>query len=119
MTDPYWLEAWGELVRTHVQKSGGYGTDADGLANFTGVAAITGDPAWLYPCRRILEKLTRVESLAKQGRVDELAEEFTDIASLALCAEALRRREPKVPRLTLEEVAELKREWMAKHGGEK
>jgi hypothetical protein len=90
--DPHWLSAHAELVAVHTEKSGGYGTGADQLANFTGVSAISGDPAWLYPCRRMVEKLTRVESLAAQNRTDELAEEFMDIASLALCAEALRRR---------------------------
>jgi hypothetical protein len=92
VSDPFWLEAHAELVEVHREKSGGYGTGEDPLANFTGVAAITGEPAWLYPCRRAVEKLTRIESLAAQGRVGELGEEFTDVASLMLCAEALRRR---------------------------
>lgn len=90
--DPNWIAAHSELVAVHREKSGGYGTGKDPLANFTGVAAVTGEPAWLYPCRRAVEKLTRVESLAAQGRAGELAEEFMDVASLMLCAEALRRR---------------------------
>lgn len=75
-----------------MEKSGGYGTGADPLANFTAVASVTGEPAWRYPRRRILEKLARIESLEAQGRLGEIAEEHLDIASLALCAEALRLR---------------------------
>lgn len=90
--DRYWLDAHAELVDVHREKSGGYGTGADPLANFTAVAAVTGEPAFLYPCRRAIEKLTRVESLVAQGRFGELEEEFKDVSSLALCAEALRRR---------------------------
>lgn len=90
--DPLWLEAHAELVAVHEEKSGGYGTGQDALANFTGVASVSQEPSFLYPCRRAVEKLTRVESLVKQGRYDELGEEFMDVASLMLCAEALRRR---------------------------
>ncbi len=80
-----------ELRTLHSVKSGGYGTGEDGYANFTAVAALTGQPRYLYATLRAIEKLTRVLSLHEQGRVQELSEEFTDIASLAICAEALRR----------------------------
>ena len=90
--DPDWLEAHSELVDVHREKSGGYGTGDDALANFTAIAALTGEPAWRYPRRRALEKLARMESLESQGRIDELEEEHMDVASLMLCAEALRRR---------------------------
>ena len=56
------------------------------------IAALTGEPAWVYPRRRAIEKLARMESLEKQGRTDELEEEHKDVASLMICAEALRRR---------------------------
>ena len=92
MSDPNWVQAWQELLGLHELKSGGYGTGADPLANFTGVASVAQEPSFLYPCRRAVEKLTRVESLVKQERFGELREEFMDIASLMLCAEALRRR---------------------------
>ncbi len=90
--DPHWLEAHAELIDLHREKSGGYGTGADPLANFTAISALTGEPPWRYARRRALEKLARMESLEAQGRIDELQEEHMDVASLMLCAEALRRR---------------------------
>ena len=90
--DPHWLEAHAELVAVHEEKSSGYGTGDDPLANFASVAALSGDMPYIYPCRRAIEKLSRVESLVRQGRYDDLQEEFMDVASLMLCAEALRRR---------------------------
>lgn len=87
-----WLQAHSELRALHFLKSEGYGTDEDPLANFTAIAQMTGEPAWVYPRRRALEKLARCEALEAQGRTDDLREEHLDIASLMLCAEALRRR---------------------------
>lgn len=80
-----------ELEELHSLKSGGYGTGEDPYNNFSAVAVLTGQPRYLYATLRAIEKLTRVLSLHEQGRVEELSEEFTDIASLAICAEALRR----------------------------
>lgn len=94
--DPDWLEAHRELVELHIEKSSGYGTGEDPLANFTAVAGMTGDPPWLYPLRRSVEKLARCESLYRQGRHSELAEEFSDLAGLALCAAALLQRQKKM-----------------------
>jgi hypothetical protein len=82
-----------ELRTLHSVKSGGYGTGEDGYANFTAVAALTGQPRYLYATLRAIEKLTRVLSLHEQGRVLELSEEFTDIASLMICAESMRRED--------------------------
>ncbi len=90
--DPDWLEVYTGLLRLHCEKSAGYGTGDDRLANFTAVAGISGDPGFLYPMRRSVEKLARCESLYRQGKFSDLAEEFTDIASLMICAEAMRRR---------------------------
>jgi hypothetical protein len=90
--DPDYLRLHAELLEQHLIKSGGYGTGADPLANFTQVAAQTGEPPWRYPRRRMIEKLARCESLDAQGRDGELEEELLDIAGLALCAAALRRR---------------------------
>ncbi len=82
-----------ELRTLHSVKSGGYGTGEDGYANFTAVAALTGQPRYLYATLRAIEKLTRVLSLHEQGRVQELSEEFGDVASLMICAESMRRED--------------------------
>ncbi len=92
MSDPNWVQAWQELLALHEEKSGGYGTGADALANYVAVSAVNGRPPYMYAIDRIVEKATRAQSLEAQGRVGELEEEFMDIASGALCAEALRRR---------------------------
>lgn len=90
--DPVYLQILDEIRELHLLKSSTYGTGADPLANFTAVAGATGEPPWTYPRRRAIEKLARLESLEAQGRVDEMGEDHVDIASLLLCAEALRRR---------------------------
>lgn len=90
--DPDWLAAHKDLYDLHLEKSGGYGTDQDPLANFAAVAASTGQPAYLYPLDRIVEKIARIRSLEAQGRIGELGEDLGDIAGLALCASALWRR---------------------------
>ena len=88
---PEYLKLLDELREIHVLKSGGYGTTDDPFANFTSIKELTGQPAFLYPMHRTIEKLTRCISLEQQGRYGELGEEFLDCASLMLCAEALRR----------------------------
>ena len=88
---PEYLKLLDELRQIHVLKSGGYGTTDDPFANFTSIKELTGQPAFLYPMHRTIEKLTRCISLEAQGRYGELGEEFLDCASLMLCAEALRR----------------------------
>ena len=88
---PEYLKLLDELRALHVLKSGGYGNAANAFANFTAVSELSGQPAFLYPMHRTIEKLTRCISLEQQGRYGELGEEFLDCASLMLCAEALRR----------------------------
>jgi hypothetical protein len=88
---PEYLSLADEIRRLHVLKSGGYGTGPDPFANFTAVASLTGQPRYLYPAHRSIEKLTRVLSLHAQGRTAELEEEFLDVASLLLCAAAMLR----------------------------
>jgi hypothetical protein len=90
---PLYMQVADELRALHREKSGGYGTGDDPFANFTTVATLTNAPRWQYPILRALEKLTRCWSLQEQGRVEELGEEFMDIASLFLCAEAMRRED--------------------------
>lgn len=88
---PGYLNLLDELRALHALKSGGYGTGADPMANFSAVAKLTAQPRYLYPVHRSIEKLTRVLSLHAQGRDSELEEEFLDVASLLICAAAMRR----------------------------
>ena len=88
---PEYLRLLDELRATHLEKSGGYGTEEDPFANFTAVARHNGRPAYAYAVDRVIEKLERWKSLFAQGRFEELGEEHLDAASLLLCAEALRR----------------------------
>lgn len=90
---PGYLACLDELEELHRVKSGGYGTGADPFANFTAVGELAGQPRYVYALHRLIEKATRCTSLIAQGRVDELGEEFTDMAGLALCAEAMRRED--------------------------
>lgn len=89
--DPNWLAAYDELRALHIEKSSTYGTDADRLANFTAVAAVTCGHDEKYVLERIIEKSVRALHMLGSGRADQV-KEYKDIASLALCAEALRRR---------------------------
>lgn len=91
--DPDWLAVWESLLSLHIEKSSGYGTGDDPLANFGLVSELTGLPAFVYPLLRSQEKIARCWSLYVKGDIDALSEEFKDIASLMLCAEALRRRQ--------------------------
>ena len=92
--DRRWHAAHAELRKLHVNKSSTYGTDEDPLANFTAVAAKNGQPPEFYALERIEEKLTRAMNMIRAGKAGAV-KEYPDIASLALCAEALlRRRSP-------------------------
>jgi hypothetical protein len=90
---PEYLALVDDILQLHKDKSAGYGTGADPMANFTAVAELTGQPRYLYPVHRSIEKLTRVLSLHAQGRTAELEEEFVDVASLLLCAAAVLRED--------------------------
>lgn len=87
---PGYLSLLDDLRFLHLEKSGGYGTGDDPFANFTAVAELSGEPRYLYAILRSIEKLTRCLSLHAQGRIEELREEFLDVAGLNLCAEAMR-----------------------------
>ncbi len=100
--DPGWLEAHAEmlpsimaihdeLLAVHEEKSATYGTDEDRLANFTVTAESLGMDWEAVPIIRMFEKLVRAANMLENGQAADI-EEYTDIASLALCAEALRRR---------------------------
>jgi hypothetical protein len=89
--DPLWREAHGDLMALHLSKSATYGSDDDRLANLVEVAKVSGDAPERYALLRITEKVRRALNMLESGRFGEI-EEFMDIAGLALCAEALRRR---------------------------
>ena len=102
VADPDWVEAWEgllptivqvyeELYQLHVEKSGTYGDDEDRLANFTRLADRLEMDWEAIPVIRMGEKQIRVENMIADGLADDV-KEYKDIASLALCAEALRRR---------------------------
>ncbi len=89
--DNHWLEAHRELRALHFNKSATYGSETDPLANFVK----TGELADVAPERvailRTVEKLVRALNMIDAGK-GHLVAEYPDVASLALCCEALRRR---------------------------
>lgn len=89
--DPGWLEVHRELTDLHVEKSSTYGHDSDRLANFTGLADITGEPEELGPLMRLTEKAIRALNMIRAGNADAVRE-YADMASLGIICEALRRR---------------------------
>lgn len=89
--DSGWLDAHGELRELHFRKSATYGNDQDPLGNFTAIAEATGRPAERYVWERIMEKTVRALNMIDRGLAAQV-KEAPDVASLALCAEALRRR---------------------------
>jgi len=89
--DPGWRQAHKELLALHVEKSATYGSNADPLANFSESAAVLGKPAEYAVLVRVLDKVARAVHMIDAGKAD-LVKEYPDVASLALCAEALLRR---------------------------
>jgi hypothetical protein len=95
--DPVVLALIDEMRERHIEKSSGYGTGDDPLANFVAVAHSNGRPPWEYALDRDTEKTARLRSLIWQDRLDDLEEEFLDKAGLMLCAAALLRRSRPTP----------------------
>lgn len=89
--DPDWRDAHKELLDLHVRKSSTYGTGADPLANFSDSAVLLGKEPEYAVLVRILDKVSRAVHMIDAGQADAV-KEYPDIASLALCAEALLRR---------------------------
>ena len=89
--DPNWLAAHRELEALHREKSATYGTTTDPLANFTDVAHLTGHVPERYALERLVEKASRALHMINAGNGWGV-KEYPDMASLALCCEALRRR---------------------------
>lgn len=91
-TDPDWVEAHDNLLDLHIEKSRRYGNNEDRLANLTAVAKADDRHGAHYPVLRIIEKCQRALELIKADEIYD-AEEFLDIAGLALCAEVMTKRE--------------------------
>lgn len=89
--DHHWHDAHAELKALHIEKSSTYGNKADPLANFTQIAATANQEPERYVLERIVEKCVRALHQIDAGDA-EAVKEYPDIASLGLCAEALRRR---------------------------
>lgn len=91
--DHDWFSAWEELLPLHCEKSATYGDAGDRLSNFTRLAQEIGhgQPPERYVAERMFEKLHRALNMLDRGD-GALVKEWPDLASLALCAEALRRR---------------------------
>lgn len=88
--DPLWLAAHKALPAVHAEKSSTYGHELDRFANFTAVGAVSLAPRERYALLRMIEKATRALNMIDSGHADDV-EEYPDIASLALCCEAMRR----------------------------
>ena len=89
--DPHWHAAHRELRDLHIRKSATYGNGDDPLANFSKIAAVANQDSERYALERIVEKAARALHMIDAGRGADV-KEYPDIASLALCAEALKRR---------------------------
>lgn len=89
--DPGWLDAHHALLALHLRKSATYGQDSDRLANFTKLGEASDCPPERYAVLRIIEKALRALHQIDAGEA-HLVHEYADLASLSLCAEALRKR---------------------------
>lgn len=89
--DPGWLEVHAELGGLHVSKARDYGTADDALANYVQASEAVGEPDEFTCWLRIMEKAHRALNMIRSGRANENLE-GTDVAALAIGAEALRRR---------------------------
>jgi hypothetical protein len=87
------MKAHADLLRLHKEKSSTYGTGEDRLANFTKLGEAAHQPAERYAVERLIEKAIRALHMIDAGQAQDVRE-YPDLASLALCAEALRNRGP-------------------------
>lgn len=94
MGDPGVLQALNELRSLHNRKSADYGSEEDALANYA-AAERSGDPAWRSAWHRVVEKVARVETFCRRGKLtNEQAEEsLADLALTAVITLALYRRQ--------------------------
>lgn len=89
--DPGFLDVHRELRDLHVEKAQDYGSSADSFANYVQTSEAVGEPDEYTCWLRIHEKSIRALNLIRAGRANE-NKEGTDVAALAIGAEALRRR---------------------------
>lgn len=89
--DPDWYATWATLGELHVEKSATYGDDRDRFRNFSDVAALKDELPVEAVLGRIVEKASRALTMIRAGRELDVGE-YPDMASLALIAEALRRK---------------------------
>ncbi len=89
--DPGWHTIVREMSELHVEKSDGYGRPDEPLSNYIETSEAVGEPDEYACWFRIHEKTIRALNLIRAGRADE-NKEGVDVASLAIAAEALRRR---------------------------
>lgn len=97
--DPGWIEvhaevldrAHAELRSLHLEKSSTYGTGDERFANYMAVSKRNKKPPEYYIAERMIEKLERAMNQIDGGDSAGV-KEWPDLSSLAICAEALRRR---------------------------
>jgi hypothetical protein len=89
--DPDWVATHSELLELHVVKSSTYGDEGDRFRNFTDVAHAKDEFPEEAVLGRIIEKASRSLTMLRSGRRLDVGE-YGDMSSLALIAEALRRK---------------------------
>lgn len=82
-----------ELRDLHLRKTLDYGVDEDALSNIRSSADIVGMEPWAGCVLRMMDKMHRLKSYFRRGRVefDGLSDTLKDIACYAVIAEVLRR----------------------------
>lgn len=82
-----------ELAQMHASKSHDYGSSDDPLANIRKGAAFVGIEPWQAAMVRLSDKVTRIESYNRTGRLchESVEDSLLDLASYALLALQLKR----------------------------
>jgi hypothetical protein len=94
--DPRFHAVLKEMGDTHDRKQQDYGTDGDPFANMN-AAAEFGIAPWVGAYVRINDKITRIKSFLKKGRVanESIEDSLIDIATYAAIALVLYREDQK------------------------
>ena len=82
-----------EIRELHLKKTLDYGADDDALANIRSSAEVVNVPAWAGCMIRIADKMHRIKSFFRRGRVefDGIDDTLLDIASYSVIALVLHR----------------------------